>query len=81
MSFVYVYILQSIYEPEHFYTGFTSNLKKRLTKHNNGEVKHTSKHKPWKIKNYFAFEEKEKATAFEKYLKSHSGRAFCKKHF
>jgi hypothetical protein len=34
-----------------------------------------------KNKNAFAFTEKEKALAFEKYLKSHSGRAFAKKHF
>jgi hypothetical protein len=27
------------------------------------------------------FTEKENAIAFEKYLKSHSGRAFAKKHF
>ena len=61
--------------------GFTTDLNKRLVKHNNGEVIFTSKFKPWKIKNAFAFTEKEKALAFEKYLKSHSGRAFAKKHF
>ena len=61
--------------------GFTTDIKKRLAKHNNGEVISTSKFKPQKIKNAFAFTEKEKALAFEKYLKSHSGRAFTKKHF
>lgn len=49
--------------------GFTTDIKKRLAKHNNGEVISTSKFKPWKIKNAFAFTEKEKALAFEKYLK------------
>jgi predicted GIY-YIG superfamily endonuclease len=52
-----------------------------LTKHNNGEVPHSSKYKPWKIKTAIAFTDKDRALAFEKYLKSHSGRAFAKKHF
>jgi len=77
----YVYILQSEKFEETFYTGYTTDLKKRLAKHNNGEVTSTSKYKPWKVKNAFAFVEKERALAFEKYLKSHSGRAFTKKHF
>ncbi len=76
----YVYILQSINHPEKHYVGYTTDLKKRLAKHNEGGSAHTSKYKPWKIKTAIAFEEKEKALAFEKYLKSHSGRAFAAKH-
>lgn len=79
--YYYVYILQSEKFEDTFYTGFTTDLKKRLVKHNNGEVLSTSKFKPWKIKNAFSFNDKQKALAFEKYLKSHSGRAFAKKHF
>lgn len=37
------------------------------------------KFKLWKIKNYFAFDNKSKAEKFENYLKTQSGRAFCKK--
>jgi hypothetical protein len=36
---------------------------------------------PWEILACFAFQEKEKAAAFEKYLKSASGRAFAIRHF
>lgn len=79
--FYYVYILQSINNPDKFYVGYTTNIKDRLIKHNEGGDKYTSKYKPWKIKNAISFNEKEKALAFEKYLKSHSGRAFAKKHF
>jgi len=79
--YYYVYILQSIKYPENYYTGFTNDIKKRIVKHNNGEVPHTSKYKPWRIKNVMSFTDKDKALAFEKYLKSHSGRAFAKKHF
>jgi len=44
----------------------------RLIKLNAGVVTSTRWYKPWKIKNTISFIEKEKALAFEKYLKSHS---------
>lgn len=78
---LYVYILQSIADPAHFYIGVTEDLRKRFKKHNVGEVFHTAKFRPWRIKNYFAFFDREKARAFERYLKSGSGRAFAKRHF
>ena len=56
-------------------------LSARLAKHNAGEVPHTSKFRPWKVESYFAFETKEKATAFEAYLKTGYGHAFAKRHF
>jgi putative endonuclease len=77
----YTYILSSIVNPEHFYIGSTSNLKRRLAEHNSGKSIHTNKFKPWKIKNYIAFEDKTSVEGFERFLKSGNGRAFCKKHF
>ncbi len=77
----YVYILQSQKYPSKHYTGYTKDLTSRLQKHNNGEVPHTSKYKPWNLISYIAFHDKTKALAFEDYLKSHSGRAFTNKHF
>ena len=74
----YVYILQST-NAEHFYVGITDDLRSRLTKHNAGEVLHTSKYKPWQLKTYIAFRNEKQAFNFEKYLKSPSGRAFAKK--
>jgi len=74
----YVYILESLAVEEHFYTGITDDLKARLTKHNAGAVTHTSKFRPWRIKSYIAFTDESRAIAFEKYLKSGSGRAFAK---
>ena len=74
----YVYILQSTIG-DHFYVGITDDLRARLTKHNAGEVPHTSKFKPWQVKTYIAFSDAEQALHFEKYLKSPSGRAFAKK--
>ena len=80
-TFWYVYMLQSINCPEHYYVGFTENLADRFKAHNAGKVPHTSKFLPWRIETAVAFRDKGKAVAFEEYLKSHSGRAFAKKHF
>ncbi len=74
----YVYILQSEQDAEHFYTGITDDLKARLSAHNSGAVTHTAKYRPWRVKSYVAFADESRALAFEKYLKSGSGRAFAK---
>jgi predicted GIY-YIG superfamily endonuclease len=81
MTFYYVYVIQSIYNPGQIYVGITKNLKARLKKHNEGGSPHTSKFKPWKLKVAVLFADKQKAFAFEKYLKSHSGRVFRSRHF
>ena len=65
--------------PEHYYIGMTHDLRARLQKHNADEVSHASKFKPWTLKTYVAFSGDKQAVAFEKYLKSPSGRAFAKK--
>jgi predicted GIY-YIG superfamily endonuclease len=78
-GFHYVYILASENDPAHHYTGSTENLEERLKAHNSGKVPHTEKYRPWRIETAIAFRSKEKAAAFERYLKSSSGRAFAKK--
>lgn len=75
----YVYILRSTSAPEHYYVGVTGDLRARLRKHNARKVSHTSKFAPWTIQTYIAFTDEKRAFAFEKYLKSASGRAFAKK--
>ena len=75
----YVYQLQSIKYPKQRYVGFTSDLKKRLLAHNNGESAHTAKYIPWDLMAYQAFFDKHLALEFEKYLKSGSGKAFANK--
>ena len=75
----YVYILRSLNHSEHYYVGVTGDLRVRLKKHNAGEVSHTSKYAPWRMNTYIAFFDEQQAYAFEKYLKSPSGRAFAKK--
>ena len=75
----FVYLLRSSIIPEETYVGFTTDLDQRINDHNAGKSPHTSKFRPWKLKTYLAFSEKKGALAFEKYLKSHSGKAFALK--
>jgi predicted GIY-YIG superfamily endonuclease len=77
----YVYLLESGQDSKHWYVGCTNNLQRRLKEHNEGDTFHTKKYAPWKIRTYHAFSDIEKAIAFEKYLKSHAGRAFSNSHF
>ena len=80
-KFYYVYLLVDVATESHRYTGVTEDLTARLAKHNAGEVPHTAPFRPWKLEVYIAFETKEKATAFEAYLKTGSGHAFANRHF
>jgi putative endonuclease len=75
----YVYVLQSLTDPERYYSGSTFDLKRRYDEHNSGKSTHTNKHKPWKLVTYFAFEDHATADRFEQYLKTASGRAFATK--
>jgi predicted GIY-YIG superfamily endonuclease len=75
----YVYIIRSTATPDQEYVGATADLRQRIVDHNAGRSTHTSKFTPWELVWYSAFPDKAKALAFEKYLKSHSGRAFAKK--
>lgn len=76
----YVYVIETMAEPKHYYVGLTEDLKARLAGHNAGRSKHTASLKPWGLVWYGAFSTRAKAEAFERYLKSASGRAFQKKH-
>ena len=42
-------------------------------------MSHDHWHGGWRLKTYIAFSDEAQAIAFEKYLKSGSGRAFAKK--
>ena len=77
----FVYIFQSVSEPDRFYTGLCCDVDARLRDRNAGKSRHTSKYKPWKLISFHYFERSETAAAFERYLKSGSGRAFALRHF
>ena len=79
--FHYVYILRDVATGKRHYTGVTHDLQERLAMHNAGHVPHTSKFAPWYIETAIAFRDKEKAFAYERYLKTGAGRAYAIKHF
>lgn len=75
--FYYVYILQSL-KNNQFYIGFTSDLKKRIEKHNSNKNPSTKNLGPWKLIFYEAYLNKYDALRREKYLKSTKGRTTIK---
>lgn len=80
MTWMYwVYILQSE-KDKTYYVGFSENPEVRIQDHNWHISKYTSSRVPYKLVWKAAFQNKLKALAFEKYLKSSSGFAFCNKH-
>ncbi|MGC9452962.1 MAG: GIY-YIG nuclease family protein [Oceanipulchritudo sp.] len=75
----YVYRLASKTDPNFYYTGCTGNLKCRLRQHNAGDVRSTRLKRPYRLVFYAAFPSRQRALAFEAYLKTGSGHAFARK--
>jgi len=73
----YVYVLTSETDGL-FYTGLTSNLKRRLAKHNSGEVPSTKHRVPLRLVYYEACLSRADAAAREKYLKTGMGKRYIK---
>ncbi|GAB4286032.1 MAG: hypothetical protein Kow0081_4060 [Candidatus Dojkabacteria bacterium] len=65
----YVYILFSN-KLKKFYTGRTTNLKRRLEEHNSKKVPFTSRGCPWDLAFYEAFINEKDSIDEEKFLKS-----------
>ena len=63
------------------YTGYTSNITKRLIAHRKGEVSFTNDKLHVELVHLSLFANKQKAYDFERYLKSGSGIAFRNKRF
>jgi putative endonuclease len=59
---------------------FDDGRRALVAEHNAGKVPHTSKFTPWTIRSATASKSRERAIAFEHYLKSGSGRAFLQRH-
>jgi len=74
-----VYILRSVTHSDQYYFGITGDVVEKLNSHNAGQSPRTSKFRPWKLVLSIHFEEESKARAFERYLKTGSGKAFARK--
>jgi len=69
----YIYILKSKIDQK-LYTGYTSDLKKRLNEHISGYVQSTKTRRPLELLYYEAYNNKNSALKREKYLKTTKGK-------
>jgi putative endonuclease len=79
----YVYVLQSK-KDNLCYTGFTSDLERRISEHNNGDEISTKYRIPFELIYYEWCLDKNDAVAREKYLKSGMGKKYIRnriKHY
>ena len=78
MAFVYILLSQKFKKT---YTGSTTDLGKRINKHNNGKNISTKRYAPWQLFYKEEYETLSEARKRERYLKSCAGRKFIKKLF
>jgi putative endonuclease len=75
-----VYVLKSLSDRTRYYTGLTWDVRERLSAHNAGRCRHTASGRPWTVDLIVEFADEARALRFERYLKTGSGVAFCKRH-
>ena len=73
----YVYVLKSL-KDDKYYTGYTSELRKRLKEHNDGLNRSTKHRTPFEIVCFEGSLNKYDAIHREKYLKSTYGKRYIK---
>jgi len=77
MQFYYVYVLQSQAD-RNFYTGYTNDLRRRLSEHENGKVRSTRTRRPLELVYWEGCLNQQDATRREKYLKTAWGKRYLK---
>jgi predicted GIY-YIG superfamily endonuclease len=75
-----VYLLRSDRAPGKKYIGLIRDPELRLAEHNRGHTATTAKDRPWRLVVAVWFADRDKAEAFELYLKRGSGHAFARRH-
>ncbi|WP_051473879.1 GIY-YIG nuclease family protein [Aquimarina macrocephali] len=70
-----VYIIQSL-KDDSFYIGYSANIEERISKHNNGNSRYTSKKIPWRLVYTEEFSSKSDAIKRERFLKKQKNRNF-----
>ncbi|WP_429416517.1 GIY-YIG nuclease family protein [Roseimarinus sediminis] len=70
-----VYILYSA-RIDHYYVGYTNDLKRRLYEHNRRKGKYTDRGIPWELKYTEQFSTKAEALSRELFLKRQKSRSF-----
>lgn len=75
--YYYIYVLRSI-KDNRFYTGYSSNLKKRIQQHQKGLVQSTKHRLPVELIYFEGCNNQQDATKREKYLKTTYGKRYLK---
>jgi len=70
----YVYVLKSQVDSK-LYVGYTTNLRERLQKHQNGEVTSTKFRRPFELIFYEGYKSMKDAKRREGYLKTSKGKS------
>ena len=73
----YVYLLRSLRD-KNFYSGYSENLKERLSKHQSGKVDSTKNRRPLELVYYEACLDQKDALHREKYFKTTWGKRYLK---
>lgn len=75
----FVYLLENKTDKS-WYTGYTTNLKRRITEHQSGNgCRTTSMKNGWKLIYFECYTNKQDAIGRERFLKGGSGRTYLKK--
>jgi len=77
----FVYIIRSVNHPDRRYVGVSADVLARLCAHNAGQNRSTAAWRPWTLDLCIEFRSEQRASQFEKYLKSGAGHAFANRHF
>lgn len=75
--FYYIYVLKSDIDGN-LYVGLTTDLRRRVKEHNNGQVHSTAARRPLKLVYYEACQSQADAYQREKYLKTAWGKRYIR---
>ena len=77
IKYYYTYVLLSK-KDNNFYTGYTDDLRRRLKKHNSGQVESTKFRRPLELIYFEGCRNKGDASHREKYLKTTYGKRYIR---
>ena len=77
----FVYVLQSVSQPDRQFVESTANVPARVASHNAGNSPLTAASRPWRLVTVVQFGTESSALRFEKFLKTGAGRALARQFF
>lgn len=77
----FVYVLQSVSQPDRQFVESTANVSARVASHNAGHSPLTASCRPWRLVTVVQFGTETSALRFEKFLKTGAGRALARQFF